>query len=762
MGCWSVLLLCGAVANAATSTSGDASATNQGIEEIVVTATYRETDLMATPQAISAVTSDVVKNLGAQDMGDIYRFVPGLSMTGSAVGANRYTIRGVSSQVGDAAYALTGSTVGIYLDGAPVTSAFGPGNQLTGNLFDIERVEVLRGPQGTLFGEGSQGGTIRYIYNEPDPSEMNVSVTGSGATMESSDDDSHRVDAMLNVPLIDERLALRIMAFDSKEAGVIDNVNPEEEDYNPTTAQGGRIALRYVGDRSELSANIYHANQETEGGSGTFRAYDADYARLPGHHPFSEDKTTVYNLKGEYDFNWATFSSSTSYVKRDDDATMESTAFAVERLDRAFAPIFNLAEPGAVINDGENLIAFDTFVEKTVKRWVQEFALVSPSEKRLRWTTGFFFKDTKDGYFSTQEPGIAPGREAFGVRFRAVLNNPGNIHEDTLREYAVFGEVSYDLTDTLELTVGTRASWLSQEFENTETETDDNPISPKLVLNWRPTDDLLAYASYTTGFRPGNVNNQMIFIQRTFTQLRDLALANGNAAGAAVFQGQVDLAGGFTFFDGDLLKDYEVGLKTSLWDGRVQLASSVYYLHWDDMIHKGISPQFVTAVNFYNDNSGEAHAQGIELDVTAVVLPNLTLRVAGQFSDSQIDEDPIYEGDDLIYAPDYGWTLGLDYELAISSYGMASLHIDKSWMGSQFTARPDVGVNSAQVAKLPSYRITNARLSFEPTATEAWQMYVALFAKNLTNEEILRDADVNGNFFWDAPRTVGLEVGVNF
>ncbi|MDE0349911.1 MAG: Plug domain-containing protein, partial [Gammaproteobacteria bacterium] len=148
-------------------------------EEIIVTATYRETNLMDTAQSINAVTDDLVEAISAQSMEDIFTLVPGLAMSGGMDGENRYSIRGLTSQTGATQYYIVGATVGVYLDGTPVTAALGPDAQVSGNLFDIERVEVLKGPQGTLFGEGSQGGTIRYLYKQPDPTAFDSAVNAS-------------------------------------------------------------------------------------------------------------------------------------------------------------------------------------------------------------------------------------------------------------------------------------------------------------------------------------------------------------------------------------------------------------------------------------------------------------------------------------------------------------------------------------------------------------------------------------------------------
>ena len=184
----------------------------------------------------------------------------------------RYTIRGISSQSGYIGYAPTGATIGVYLDGTPVTAALGPDNQVSGTLFDIERVEVLKGPQGTLFGEGSQGGTIRYLYKKPDATAFDAAANLGFSSMAESDDMSNRIDGMINVPLSDNA-AFRLTAWRAETAGFIENLEPFEEDFNTAESTGVRAALRYEGDAFTVTGTVHHSVQETQGGLGTFRAY---------------------------------------------------------------------------------------------------------------------------------------------------------------------------------------------------------------------------------------------------------------------------------------------------------------------------------------------------------------------------------------------------------------------------------------------------------------------------------------------------------
>ncbi|MCZ6656581.1 MAG: TonB-dependent receptor plug domain-containing protein [Gammaproteobacteria bacterium] len=236
------------------------------IEEIVVTATHRETALMDTPQAISAVSGELIEQLGYIDMKDLFKNIPGLNMTeGSSSSNNRYVVRGVSSQSGLESYQQTSAAISVYLDDIPMTSAQGPARQFAGNLFDIDRVEVLKGPQGTLFGEGSVGGTIRFIQNDPQLNTTSFKLKAGVNSVQDSDDLGNRIDGMFNFPLGDNA-AVRLTAFHDETAGYIDKLNTFEDDVNTETADGGRLAVLWApNDRLTLDATIYYSKMETEG-----------------------------------------------------------------------------------------------------------------------------------------------------------------------------------------------------------------------------------------------------------------------------------------------------------------------------------------------------------------------------------------------------------------------------------------------------------------------------------------------------------------
>ena len=231
------------------------------MEEIIVSATYRDTRLMDTPLAITAVTSADIAVKGLEDIQTLYQAIPGLSYQGTVEisAGSRLSIRGITPTQGSV------GAVGVYLDNLPITSVRTGGDTL-GSLFDMERVEVLKGPQGTLYGEGSMGGNIRYITNKPDTSGLDYSVRSSVENGSKSDDLSYRIDAMVNIPLADQ-LALRLVGYRRDRAGVLDTPAPRnEKDVDTFEENGLRAALKWdASETFEVTAMVNVVNSEKRG-----------------------------------------------------------------------------------------------------------------------------------------------------------------------------------------------------------------------------------------------------------------------------------------------------------------------------------------------------------------------------------------------------------------------------------------------------------------------------------------------------------------
>ena len=694
-------------------------------------------------------------------------------------------MRGVTSQTGGTGYFLTGATIGVYLDGTPVTAALGPDNQVSGTLFDIERVEILKGPQGTLFGEGSQGGTIRYLYKQPDTTGFDAAVNLSYSDMSASEDNSRRLDGMVNIPFGDG-FALRLTGWDAETAGYVDEFGPTGElvtaDSNPAARSGVRAALRYEGDSFSIAGTIYNSTQETKGSVRTARAYEAPPTpSVEGFSSISTDQIDIYSFVVEVDLDWANFQSMTSFTDRQIPSVInvEYSGFWVldfvyggstlaadhpgctPEASFGFCPgwpgFLNLAVPGSVIPDGMNIAAFVALGGNYSEHRVQEFRLVSPGDQRLRWTAGAFWKDSEDHSQNQQVSVYNPGREGFGEFFDPLPMVPANTHTDLLEEYAVFGEISYDVTEELEVTAGLRVSDLQQYFSNTDSGTDDTSVSPKFVVSWRPMDELLVYFNYATGFRPGNVNNHMEFNVRQLDILIEQAMAAGSTEGIPLLREGQALSRAHRFFDGDHVSSYELGFKSTLWDGRMAILASAYYVDWGEMILVEDVPELralTPGTSVYNTNSGGAEIQGFELEVSAFLTERLAVRLAGDVVDTEVTKGPLQstaspEGAELIYAPNNSASLAVDYTIPLNEGWSLMLHADHARVAEQF-------VNTENTLTIPSYDKTNARITLR-SADDKWR--VAAYANNLSNDAILSGRSLQQIFYWFPPRQVGLEVG---
>ena len=466
-------------AASAAAENADTTEADKGyIEEIVVTATHRETNLMDTPSGISAISEQMIQELGAESATDLFQHIAGLNFSSEEVGASRYVVRGVSSQVGANQQKNTFSTIGVYFDNTPVTSALGPQGQTNGALFDMNRVEVLKGPQGTLFGEGSQGGNVRYIFNQPNPSELTAAINVSGAALDESDDTSHRIDAVVNIPLIQDVLAVRVLAFDTETAGFVDLVTPGStiKDYNPTGIKGGRLAFRYApNDTLEVTASAYVSDSKSEGLPLVFRPYEAQTPVYPGLETRSRDEVDIYDLTVNVDLGWATLTSITSQFDREAQSVTGLPSFLLSILDRfLLAPQLTtqitlgnwpaVGPTGFPPSDGMNIVGGGFNHLTQTDRFIQEFRLVSPSDQPLRWTAGIFYKSSKDSINVGIPVIVHPDRPYLQEPFDLIFDTPVNKYANELKELAVYGEVNYDMSETVEITLGARISKPEQKI----------------------------------------------------------------------------------------------------------------------------------------------------------------------------------------------------------------------------------------------------------------------------------------------------------
>ena len=744
-----------------TAASGEEGASNREasesvIDEIIVTATYRETALMDTPIAISSLTDELLEDKGAINIQTLYQSVPSLSYRTDSTTFNTISIRGLTPIAGT-------SVVSVYVDEVPVTDQNDGGiRQIAGTLFDLERVEVLKGPQGTLYGEGSVGGTLRYITKDADPNAFDFKVGGNAEQISESDELSTRFNALVNIPLIQDRLGVRLSGYYRDQAGVLDIAAPRnEDDVDTQKEEGVRIKLNwYATDKLEVSLMGNYLDAAYGGPANASFPYGSTVITSDVFPNGGEDLQKQANLTVRYDLGFAEFVSASSYSEREVDFAEETGRSLV---DVFFEPLVDLffrspffptfdptlpAGPAFAAAGGTS----DLFGRRS-DRIVQEFRLISPSEGKWSWTTGLYHSQGRAinrkmgpkifGFLLIPNPGF----EATIPILEALLGGTSEIHVER-EETSAYGEVNYAFNEAWDLTVGVRIASASTDLVHSNTDFSDTFVSPKAILGWRPTDGTLFYGTVAQGFRQGLANTDL---QAAVESARQDPLG---LPGVDEFIAEF---GGVAETDGDIITTFEVGVKTEFWDGRISLTSAIYYMEWEDNL-MGLStfaPHTGLPVP-YSANGDGAHSQGIEVELTALLTDRLTFTFGGDINDeaqiddldlgARLDGAGVMEGNRLPNAPKYSWNTSVSYRFPVADGWDLDARADWYRVASSFNG-------PTNVIKSPGYHQVNGRLTLR-NADRSWRF--ALFAENVSDEVIVYTRNELG-MRYGRPRTIGLE-----
>ena len=471
-----------------------ADASSVTVADIVVTATRREEKVQEVPASITALPQSFIQDTGAQKLADVVAAVPGLSLDQGLSGSQVFTIRGANTT---SLFSNAQSPVGLYIDEVPILDPFLPIAVPQLQLFDVNRVEVLLGPQGTLFGAGSLGGAIRVITNKPNMTQYEAATedTVQGGSGEAT---SYAFNGMVNLPLIEDKLALRVVGFYDYNGGWIYNTARQEKNANHGEVDGGRAELRWT-PTANFSVTGTFSTENDHTHDASYTAYGStDYVYNNIVPQFVNNDHKLYNIVAEYDLPWATFTSSTSYLTKvstlQDDVTT-----VVERITKVIAPTPLI---DAVHSD----------------EVIQEFRLASDDDAPFRWLVGAYYQDYQFKDLETiPQPGAGAALASRGY--------PSDLLEDDLfrvhpAEYAVFGEVSYDFTPKLTLTVGGRVFYepITAQIDQLQPAYFIGPAAiinhsgrytsgtPKINLSYKPFRDVMFYGQITEGYRSGNSN----------------------------------------------------------------------------------------------------------------------------------------------------------------------------------------------------------------------------------------------------------------
>jgi iron complex outermembrane receptor protein len=739
-------------------------------DEIIVTGTRRSESVRNVPFNIQAIAGDALEKTGATDIADFARTVPGLSLTdGGAREGVTLVLRGLRTGT-EAALAPTTT---VYVDEIPMDMPF-RGSPLDLKLVDVERVEVLRGPQGTLFGGGAIGGTLRYISKKPDMTAIEGRV-GAELSATRHGGANYNATAMLNVPVADW-IAVRANVGQFRNDGYIDNVALGTKDVNDDRTTSARIAvLMKPADNLDIDLSYYRQTARY-GEFNTQRESQPDLTVDYTHPGDSRYKAQLANLTLSYDFGWASLTSSSSYVDERLNATNDST-FGIR--DGIFSSFLDPAD----------IPEFTVITQRRARShgFTQEVRLVSSSDGPFDWIAGGYYNKVRVREVQQElVPVPFPGQDDFeqNIIGGELNDNKEYTYEsDTrTRQFAAFGELKYHVTDAWQASVGGRYfdvrgtggffsidQWFGQNARDANGLARTTPLPYEFSNGryhekgsvWRFNSsykfgrDGLVYVTIAQGFRPGGFN-----------------LITPNTGIPP--EGRQ--------YDADDLVSYELGGKFSLLQNRLYVSSAIFRIDWSD-----IQTTVRTPLGFaYQGNAGKAVSQGVELELNArdILLPGLSFNLGYSFTDAKLTETIAgigFKGERMPLVPRHALSLMTDYSAEISG----DLKLGFNWVSSYTSSTiadfgrfrpvndPVTGLPvpaaspNPQYLPLDSYWLTNMSLRIEG---ESWS--VRVFADNLFDARFKTSRQfVNANsrfavsdiqYSANRPRTIGIGLSKRF
>jgi iron complex outermembrane recepter protein len=729
------------------------------LEDIVVTAQKRSENLQNVPLSVVAYGSETLAETGVQDFSSLAARVPGVTLNSAGPGRSSYSIRGIASTGGNA------PTTGFYVDETPILPSGGDGANagIDPDLFDLARVEVLRGPQGTLYGASSMGGTIKLVTNQPNLRQVEAAVRGEGSTTEHGGGNG-RLDAMYNVPLIDDRAALRVVASYKNFSGFIDRqigvwapypgvtpsypespAQPSAVIHHVNTEERAslRTTLKFaVNDALTITPSVWIQNLTMGAPSDFDVASGQSSGDLAQRRPFSvseryTDRSVLSNLTLTYDLGFASLLSTTSYMRREEttpDDQTEGLEIAYPQgmfLPSVYAPIVSTRELTEELR-----LSFDN------------------KDRRISGTVGAYFNNSNRHYFVNY---VVPGYDAnFRNTPTSIANfGPGPLddlnysqHGDYApKQYAVFAELNYQLTERLRLTGGLRwyeLMYTTERFEDglsnggpsvSRGEAKDTGYNPKAELSYQATADRLYYLSAARGVRPGGVNTD-------------------NLAQKGCDQD-------YGPYGPDSLWNYELGTKTRWLDGTLTANAAAYYIRWSN-IQQG---RTLPCSYQITENAGKAVVHGAELELEARVGGNLTLGFGVGFTQAELAVDAPelngHSGQQLENVPKWNGNASAKYTFALPAGYSGFARADGQYVGESY---PDYDRTDPATFQR-SYAVLDLRAGALKDGLE-WNLFVA----NATNKQAYLSKFISDNYdapsrtrmFTNRPRTIGLSVSYRY
>jgi outer membrane receptor protein involved in Fe transport len=761
------------------------------LEEIVVTATKREENLQDVAVSVQAIGEQRLEALNIANFDDYVRYLPNVNSAGRGPGQSSIFVRGMATDSSDQTSIEIGApvpNVALYLDEQPVSSG---GRNLDVYAADIARVEVLPGPQGTLFGASSQAGTVRLITNKPVYNEFLAGFDASVATTHKGEA-SNSVEGYVNLPLIDDKLAVRAVFYNAVEGGYIDNVFGEnaytaddvgfpagaestvvnnlhlvEEDFNDATYTGARLSAKYaINDEWEVTGQYMAQKLDVDGvfdhsppriaelGTGQSGSRVVGDLQVQRFFPdrledeFSQFSVTVQGRLHALDVIYVG-----SYLDREVNNSFDYSGYT----QIGEFGYYYLCQPTYTVC-GDPTQGVLAFIEND--RTTHELRISSSENERLNFVAGLYFDDIETsvdtnffvagstGFFAPNVP------HSQSTHFNPNPRPPGiTFVNDAIRteeQFAVFGEITYDLTDAWSVTVGARYYDIesklvgSSNFATLGDVDEDGGISFDVIfaddlplkeddtilkgsVSYRLTEESLFYFTYAEGFRPGGFN-------------------------------RIDSAGVPRTYVSDEVTNLELGWKTMLLDGAMRFNGSIYRIDWDG-VQVGITDFNISVITF-TTNAADAEILGFEGDLSWAPNDNLALGAAWSFNDTEMVRVPqgvtdiAPPGSQLALAPELQFNVSGRYQWSVGEYD-PYVQLVYAYTDDQFSS---IVVDNR--FRQGSYNTVDAAIGFDME-----NLTVELFGENLTDERaelFVNSLDTDLRITTNRPRTIGIRLSRDF
>lgn len=753
----------------------------RGIEEIVVTATRRELSMQDVAQSVTAFSTQDIERMGLVNMEDYIQALPNVTLVNSMPGRNSIIMRGITTGV-DEYY--VDSQVAVYIDEQPISTI---SQQVDVRAIDMQRIESLPGPQGTLFGASSQAGTLRMITNKPNTEALTGEIEATvGSTTGGAE--SYDLNGFVNIPIGDS-FALRAVAFTSLDGGYIDNVYGEdlagitnnaalvEDDFNEYEAMGGRIAALWeISDNWALDAT-YIAQETQADGTWDSDAGLGDFQTAKFFKEFRTDDWSHSALTLRGDLGFAALSMTGSYFDRDITYAWDNMAYEqwkdsywgvywgydLYNSDYTYGSIFNF---------------------QNVERTAYEIRLTSQSESRFNWIIGGFYEDVADTWdYGANNPDLVGTTTWYTAQYYQYYSKYTggydvvyplpettigyrNYFDKSTKQTAVFGELTFDLTENWSTTVGAR--WFEVERKQSDqnffpvdlfpavgsaatnglvvSDGSESDVMYKFSMQYSLNDDVMVYGLFSQGYRAG-----------------------GNNSRRAAATGLVP----FTYKP-DIVDNYEIGIKSTFADNRVLLNVTVFQMDWDDVQVNGgsVDGQWWLRGTI---NGGTGRSDGVEATLQWAITDNFRVDAGGYVANARyVDEivridDVVPAGTSMPWSPDSSFHFGMDYTIPDVLGGLMWFRYDYNYTNSMWINIDDAADEDPD-GLVPTGKTSNLQGTL--ALQSGWEF--TIMARNVFNDKKVNSQwnSVQGAWFGDdrytnyrtyaRPRTINFTIRKRF